>query len=66
MSEQAHVFVVDDDADVRDSLQFLLETAGLKVKAPQPTTATRPTLGIRDKTLRTLPGTMNLKIWRLG
>ena len=31
MTEQT-VFVVDDDADVRDSIRFLLESAGLKVR----------------------------------
>lgn len=31
MTEQT-VFVVDDDADVRDSIRFLLEAAGLKVR----------------------------------
>jgi two-component system, LuxR family, response regulator FixJ len=28
-----HVFVVDDDADIRDSMQLLLEVAGLKVRS---------------------------------
>lgn len=32
MSEEQHVFVVDDDPDVRDSLRLLLESAGHKVK----------------------------------
>ena len=31
MSDE-HVFIVDDDADVRDSLQLLLEVAGFKVR----------------------------------
>lgn len=29
---EQHVFVVDDDVDVRDSLQWLLESVGLKVQ----------------------------------
>ncbi len=32
MTEQT-VYVVDDDADVRDSLQWLLESVGLNVRA---------------------------------
>jgi two-component system response regulator FixJ len=32
MSEEQHVFVVDDDPDVRDSLRLLLESAGHRVK----------------------------------
>src|ERR1700722_982436 len=32
MSETAMVHVIDDDADVRDSLAFLLESAGMAVK----------------------------------
>jgi two-component system, LuxR family, response regulator FixJ len=31
MSDE-HVFVVDDDADIRDSMQMLLEVAGFKVR----------------------------------
>ncbi|HEY2011439.1 MAG TPA: response regulator FixJ [Rhizomicrobium sp.] len=31
MSDE-HVFIVDDDADIRDSLQLLLEVAGFKVR----------------------------------
>jgi two-component system response regulator FixJ len=33
MSNDAVVFIVDDDADVRDSLQALLEAAGFRVEA---------------------------------
>ncbi len=31
-NEAQTVFVIDDDADVRDSLQWLLESVGLKVR----------------------------------
>ena len=30
MIEEQHVFIVDDDADIRDSLKLLLESAGLR------------------------------------
>jgi two-component system response regulator FixJ len=33
MIEEQHVFIVDDDADIRDSLKLLLESAGLRSHA---------------------------------
>jgi len=33
MNDDDHVFVVDDDADIRDSMRLLLEVAGFKVRS---------------------------------